>query len=288
MHAFFYIFDLQNAVYRCKLSAKFELPVVERIEDENLSFGSDTVLVHVPPIDLSRGLRELTLSMRFKRRVIRHLRSLNKVLVIKATPTTDVVDYAWYDAFELRGERRIYPFFRLFFWRSKRAALLAWEKVEIDNLMSWLSTLGGAFSALGDSFGRCVSCGFLIRGLCEHSMHSIGWSFQADIAGKISIYQWKIGMRSGDPAVISRCKLYYSISLIQKGRLKAAKYLVLQEYERAKKEREIGGDERLYKMCHGIWLKLQYSYFMRKQKRLTEHWIRVIHCCVELLQFFTK
>lgn len=187
---------------------------------------------------------------------------------------------------EARGE--FIHFFDFFFWRSKRAALLAWEKVEIDNLMSWLSTLGGAFSALGDSFGRCVSCGFLIGGLWEHSRNSIGWSFQADIAGKISIYQWKIGMRSGDPAVISRCKLYYSISLIQKGRLKAAKYLVLQEYEKAKKEREIGGDERLYKMCHGIWLKLQYSYFLRKQKRLTEHWMRVIHCCVELLKFFTK
>lgn len=28
---------------------------------------------------------------------------------------------------------------------------------EVDNAMSWLSTLGGAFSALGDNFGHCVS-----------------------------------------------------------------------------------------------------------------------------------
>lgn len=34
---------------------------------------------------------------------------------------------------------------------------VTWEKVEIDNMMSWLSTLGGGFSSLGDSFERCVS-----------------------------------------------------------------------------------------------------------------------------------
>lgn len=31
------------------------------------------------------------------------------------------------------------------------------ERQEIDHAMSWLSTLGGAFSALGDQFGHCVS-----------------------------------------------------------------------------------------------------------------------------------
>lgn len=41
--------------------------------------------------------------------------------------------------------------------RNRRALILTWEKVEIENLMSWLSTLGGAFSALGDSFESCVS-----------------------------------------------------------------------------------------------------------------------------------
>lgn len=31
------------------------------------------------------------------------------------------------------------------------------ERMEIDHAMSWLSTLGGAFSALGDQFVHCVS-----------------------------------------------------------------------------------------------------------------------------------
>lgn len=42
-------------------------------------------------------------------------------------------------------------------FRCRRALRLTWEMIEIENLMSWLSTLGGAFSALGDSFENCVS-----------------------------------------------------------------------------------------------------------------------------------
>lgn len=31
-----------------------------------------------------------------------------------------------------------------------------WEHIEVEHLMSWLSTLGGGFSALGEQFERCV------------------------------------------------------------------------------------------------------------------------------------
>lgn len=109
--------------------------------------------------------------------------------------------------------------------------------------MSWLSTLGGAFSALGDSFDAC-----------------------AERAARISFYQLKLAMKSGNPSIIARCKLYYSISLIQKGQLGAAKHLVLKQYEWAKKEMA-AGEPLLYKMCHGIWLKLQYTHQMRKERR---------------------
>lgn len=83
------------------------------------------------------------------------------------------------------------------------------------------------------------------------------------------MYQLKLAYRCGDPSIIARCKLYYSISLIQKERLRAAKEIILTEYEYAKQER-IAGDDRIYKMCHGIWLKLQYAYLQRKQRRQTK------------------
>ncbi|KAG4080754.1 hypothetical protein HA402_005934 [Bradysia odoriphaga] len=118
----------------------------------------------------------------------------------------------------------------------------AWEKVELDHLLSWLSTLGGAFSALGDSKTNC-----------------------AEIAGKISFYQLKLGLQFGDPLIVARSKLFVSLSLIQRGRLRLAKRIIRQQYEVAKVEEEY--DPRLRKMCVGIWMKLQYAYQQRSENR---------------------
>lgn len=77
----------------------------------------------------------------------------------------------------------------------------------------------------------------------------------------------QLAVKSGDPSIIARCKLYYSISLIQKGRLREAKKLILSQYEHAKQELN-AGDARLYKMCHGIWLKLQYTHQMKLENKI--------------------
>lgn len=89
---------------------------------------------------------------------------------------------------------------------------------------------------------------------------------QAEIAGKISVYQLNLAMAFGDPLLVCRCKLYYSLSMMQKGYLRQAKRLILQQYEFAQTVEEY--DDRLVKMCHGIWMKLQYAYTLRKRKRL--------------------
>lgn len=120
-----------------------------------------------------------------------------------------------------------------------------WEKIEVDYLMSWLSTLGGGFSALGEQFSAC-----------------------AETAGKISLRQLQLGLRLGDPFLQARCKLYYSISLIQTGRLRHAKYLIREQYKFAREHKALDG--RLVKMCFGIWRRLQYEY-MLKQKRKQLH-----------------
>ncbi|XP_034667055.1 uncharacterized protein LOC117900707 [Drosophila subobscura] len=115
------------------------------------------------------------------------------------------------------------------------------EHIEVQNLMSWLSTLGGGFSALGEQFERC-----------------------AKTAGKISLHQLKIGLRLGDPFLQARCKLYYSISLIQRGHLRAAKHLIRDQQQFARVHRE--KDQRLVRMCQGIWLRLTYEYKLRGQR----------------------
>lgn len=50
-------------------------------------------------------------------------------------PEHDTIDYKWADML----------------------AHTIWEHIEVEHLMSWLSTLGGGFSALGEQFERCVS-----------------------------------------------------------------------------------------------------------------------------------
>lgn len=109
------------------------------------------------------------------------------------------------------------------------------ERCELDHALSWLSTLGGAFSALGDYFPSC-----------------------AETAGKISLYQFRLALRMGDPLIESRCKLYFSLSLIQKKKYRWAKKIILEEFNKAKSSCVI--DVKLLNMCKGIWAKLQYEY----------------------------
>ncbi|KAH8302660.1 hypothetical protein KR044_009302, partial [Drosophila immigrans] len=114
------------------------------------------------------------------------------------------------------------------------------EHVQLELLMCWLSTLGGGYSSLGDQFERC-----------------------AEAAGEISLQQLSIGLRLGNPLLQARCKLYYSISLIQRGELRRAKHLIRVQHGLASKQR----DQRLQHMCLGIWERLRYEYGQRQQKK---------------------
>lgn len=122
------------------------------------------------------------------------------------------------------------------------------EKCELDNALSWLSTLGGAFSALGDHFEKC-----------------------ALIAGKISVDQLRLALQLGDPTIAARCRLYYSLSLIQQQKFRLSKYIILQEYHNAKTSIII--DFRLIRMCKGIWAKLQYEHNVHRAKRKLQKFI---------------
>ncbi|XP_067015380.1 uncharacterized protein F58A4.6 isoform X2 [Anabrus simplex] len=113
---------------------------------------------------------------------------------------------------------------------------------ESDNALSWLSTLGGAFSALGDYMEHC-----------------------AVIAGRISIHQLRIALRLGDPLIAARCKLWLALSMIQRGYLRRAKRLIREQYQLAHSLPVL--DTRLVRMCYGIWAKLQYVHRMEHQAK---------------------
>ncbi|XP_036318732.1 uncharacterized protein F58A4.6-like [Rhagoletis pomonella] len=163
-------------------------------------------------------VRELHLFTQFRMQLSTNpaLRDADILWLQLRPPKKEVIDYKW----------------------NRILSHTLWERIEVEYLMSWLSTLGGGYSALGEQFTRC-----------------------AEVAGKISLRQLHIGLRVGDPFLQARCKLYYSISLIQTGRLRQAKYIIREQYKFAKKQKEVDG--RLVKMCQGIWLRLQYEYGMR-------------------------
>jgi len=69
-------------------------------------------------------------------------------------------------------------------------------------------------------------------------------------------------MRIGDPLTAARCKLYAAISLMQRGFYKQAKLIVQNQYTFIKSQLVV--DERLIKMCCGIWTKLRYEWNRKK------------------------
>lgn len=141
---------------------------------------------------------------------------------------------------------------------------LCQERRELDSALAWLSTLGGAFSALGDNFEHCVSIlNFSHRYLWNLNM-SMKILLQAVMAGRISISQFRIALKLGDPQTISRCRLFYAVSLIQRSDLRLARYIIEDEYHKAVTIHL--EDKRLKRMCCGIWAKLRYEW-RKKYKR---------------------
>ncbi|EFN89412.1 uncharacterized protein F58A4.6 [Harpegnathos saltator] len=124
-------------------------------------------------------------------------------------------------------------------WNEKLMQMIL-ERQEADHAMSWLSTLGGAFSALGEEFEHC-----------------------AEMAGKISVRQFELALRLDNPLLVARCRLYSALSLIQRGHLRGPQQMIKKIYKFALKEK----DEHLQNMCHGIWAKLQYCHKQYKQQR---------------------
>ncbi|KAK4878186.1 hypothetical protein RN001_010692 [Aquatica leii] len=142
------------------------------------------------------------------------------VQVILLPVNKEIIDYKW----------------------NYRMDYLVRERCELEHTLSWLSTLGGAFSALGDYFVNC-----------------------AETAGKISLNQLKLAVRLNDPNIVSRCRLYLSLSLIQRRRFKLARSIVYNEYVVAKNSSIV--DFRLINMCRGIWCKLKYDYELFKREK---------------------
>ncbi|XP_046418092.1 uncharacterized protein F58A4.6 isoform X1 [Neodiprion fabricii] len=147
-----------------------------------------------------------------------HENSLFVIYIKLRMPKVQYLDYKW----------------------NERITQMALERRELDHAMSWLSTLGGGFSALGETFEHC-----------------------AEMAGKISVRQLQLALRLGDALLVARCKLWAALSLLQRGYLRVSKNIVRETYRLSIDKKDI----RLQNMCKGVWAKLQYTYKVKRQLR---------------------
>lgn len=180
------------------------------------------VSAYIVTLTNSQTYRKAALTKLLQYLAYRLLNRINSsvILIRLYTPKKQFLDYKW----------------------NERITQMAIERREVDHAMSWLSTLGGAFSALGEEFQHC-----------------------AEMAGKISIKQFELALRVRDPFLIARCKLYTALSLIQQGQLNKPKRMVRCIYKFSINQNDI----RLQNMCQGIWAKLKYCYRIQKKRHKT-------------------
>ncbi|XP_058450322.1 uncharacterized protein F58A4.6 [Malaya genurostris] len=218
----FYVIDYWDSVetfYICRNCIK-----KRKTANAESLISNDVSRITTNSIELNYFLLDLHCFANYRLKIANAVFNYNKAhqnLAIKIQPPLrEPIDYKW----------------------GERANRMLWERIELDEMMSWLSTLGGAFSALGDYYLAC-----------------------ADVAGRISIQQMKLAMRLGEPSLITRCRLFMAIAMTQKYNFAAAKKVVQQVYRTEKRRSE--PDQRLLRMCLGIWSKTSYEYDLY-QKRL--------------------
>lgn len=122
-----------------------------------------------------------------------------------------------------------------------------WQEIETEDALNWLSTLGGAYSNLGE--------------------HSEDFARQA---GDNAKKQMQVILRSQQlhksPSVILRCWLFLAMSAMQQGRLKDSRKILQSVYQTSKTGlTPADRDVKIEKMCLGIWSRLKYAWQVNKK-----------------------
>ncbi|XP_023345295.1 uncharacterized protein LOC111714423 isoform X2 [Eurytemora carolleeae] len=115
---------------------------------------------------------------------------------------------------------------------------LLWEFIELEDALHWLSTLGGAFSNLGEHRQE-----FAVR------------------AGENAMKQLAVAMKFGDKTVIAKCWLFVAMSSMQQGKYSTSATIIKRVFKqtKAKGMRELAGTAKIVTICRGIWARLVYE-----------------------------
>lgn len=223
-----------QAVFKYDIGERFKGPAGDNVENTYRNIakpvclcakGLNSYLVSAYTVTLSKSFVYRKSAMKVLKTFLRTCNNLSfdegylQIIFIRLRmPKKQFLDYKW----------------------NKRLMQMVLERQEADCAMSWLSTLGGAFSALGEEFEHC-----------------------AEMAGKISVRQFELALRLDNPLLVARCRLYSALSLIQRDCFTTPKYMIQRIYKLALREKDV----RLQNMCRGVWAKLRYCYKQYKQKK---------------------
>ena len=119
-----------------------------------------------------------------------------------------------------------------------------WKAIELEDALNWLSTLGGAYSNLGD-----------------HSREF------AVLAGENATKQMNILLRYSDavnPSILCKCWLFVAMSLMQVKRLKKCR-VILVNIHRYYNENSEFIDDKIFKMTLGIYARLKHIWLLNKK-----------------------
>lgn len=122
---------------------------------------------------------------------------------------------------------------------AELASNTLWNQIELEDALHWLSTLGGAYSNLGD--------------------HSLDF---AQKAGTNAFKQMQVALRSPDPLVLFKCWLFVAMSLMQQMQYKQARKVIESVHYQVKTN--YNQDKTLLCMCQGIWARLKYNWHRRR------------------------
>jgi len=129
---------------------------------------------------------------------------------------------------------------------NKIASILLWEYIELEDALHWLSTLGGAFSNLG-----------------EHDQHF------AKKAGENAQKQLIVAQKFGDKLVIAKCLLFVAMSLMQQQVFNKAAAIIRHVFSfcQTPTMKDLAGTGKIISMCRGIWARLKYEFSQSRKSK---------------------
>jgi len=128
-------------------------------------------------------------------------------------------------------------------WLYRIQSLLG-KHVQLEEGFAWLSTLGGAHSALGEIFLK-----------------------HAEKAGSISKQQLKLSILLGNTLMIARCYVFWAWSLMQRGDMASSKMCIRVVWWWC--QNQYCKDKILENMCLAVWSRLKWKHSLLKAVRST-------------------